>query len=151
MTLLGMAKQALVFESLWGEMGGRKQGAEEIADRLLLGAGELLFPLPDAQGRGLRHFPRRYVKAGELTRVDDLHEGEMLTVVGEIARSDLRQYRDRRSGRQAYRLETVLQTDKGTFENKVILLDRARNMLMAPGKYRIYGSGTPAITSTSRP
>jgi ATP-dependent DNA helicase RecG len=59
----------------------------------------------------LRHFPRRYVKAGELTRVDDLHEGEMLTVVGEIARSELKQYRDRRTGRQAYRLETVLQTD----------------------------------------
>jgi ATP-dependent DNA helicase RecG len=59
----------------------------------------------------LRHFPRRYVKAGELTRVADLHEGEMLTVVGEIARSDLKQYRDRRSGRTAYRLETVLQTD----------------------------------------
>jgi ATP-dependent DNA helicase RecG len=59
----------------------------------------------------LRHFPRRYVKAGELTRVADLHEGEMLTVVGEIARSELKQYRDRRTNRQAYRLETVLQTD----------------------------------------
>ena len=59
----------------------------------------------------LRHFPRRYVKAGELTQVQDLHVGEMLTVVGEIARSDLRQYRDRRTGRTAYRLETVLQTD----------------------------------------
>jgi ATP-dependent DNA helicase RecG len=59
----------------------------------------------------LRHFPRRYVKAGELTRVADLHEGEMLTVIGEIARSELKPYRDRRSGRTAYRLETVLQTD----------------------------------------
>jgi ATP-dependent DNA helicase RecG len=59
----------------------------------------------------LRHFPRRYVKAGELTHVADLHEGEMLTVVGEIARSELRPYKDRRTGRQAFRLETVLQTD----------------------------------------
>ena len=59
----------------------------------------------------LRHFPRRYVKAGELTRVADLHEGEMLTVIGEIARSELKTYKDRRTGRQAYRLETVLQTD----------------------------------------
>jgi ATP-dependent DNA helicase RecG len=59
----------------------------------------------------LRHFPRRYVKTGELTQVGDLHEGEMLTVVGEIARSDLKQYTDRRTRRPAYRLETVLQTD----------------------------------------
>ncbi len=59
----------------------------------------------------LRHFPRRYVKAGELTHVADLHEGEMLTVIGEIARSELRTYKDRRTGRPAYRLETVLQTD----------------------------------------
>jgi ATP-dependent DNA helicase RecG len=59
----------------------------------------------------LRHFPRRYVKTGELTHVAELHEGEMLTVVGEIVRSELKQYQDRRTRRQAYRLETVLQTD----------------------------------------
>ena len=35
----------------------------------------------------------------------------MITVVGEIAVSDLRTYRDKRTGRPAYRLETVLQTD----------------------------------------
>ena len=59
----------------------------------------------------LRHFPRRYVKTGELTQVADLREGEMLTLVGEIARSDLKTYQDRRTRRPAYRLETVLQTD----------------------------------------
>ena len=32
----------------------------------------------------LRHFPRRYVKTGELTQVSALREGEMLTLVGEI-------------------------------------------------------------------
>ena len=40
----------------------------------------------------------------------------------------------------------VLQTDKGTFENRVIILDRANNKLMAPGKYRIHG---PAMDVTS--
>ena len=59
----------------------------------------------------LRHFPRRYVKTGELSQVSDLEPGEMITVVGEIAVSDLRTYRDKRTGRPAYRLETVLQTD----------------------------------------
>ena len=46
----------------------------------------------------------------------------MLTVVGEIARSDLKTYQDRRTRRPAYRLETVLQTDgprlKMTFFDK---------------------------------
>ena len=32
----------------------------------------------------LGHFPRRYIKTGELTRVGDLQVGQMLTVVGEI-------------------------------------------------------------------
>ena len=41
----------------------------------------------------------------------DLQPGEMITVVGEIAVSELRTYRDKRTGRPAYRLETVLQTD----------------------------------------
>ncbi len=59
----------------------------------------------------LRHFPRRYVKAGELTTVADLHPGEMLTVVGEIVESDLNTYQDRRTHRPAYRLDTVLETD----------------------------------------
>ena len=43
------------------------------------------------EGLGIRtvgdllfHFPRRYVRTGELTKVTDLHSGEMLTVVGEI-------------------------------------------------------------------
>ncbi len=59
----------------------------------------------------LHHFPRRYVPTGELTKVKDLHEGEMLTVVGEITESELHQYHDRRTHRQAYRLDTTLSTD----------------------------------------
>jgi ATP-dependent DNA helicase RecG len=59
----------------------------------------------------VRHFPRRYLKTGELTKVEDLTPDQMLTVVGEIARSEVKTYRDRRTGRPAYRLETVLRTD----------------------------------------
>jgi lipopolysaccharide export system protein LptA len=43
--------------------------------------------------------------------------------------------------------DPVLQTDKGTFQNRIILFDRAKNLLMAPGKYRIFGSGAPDLTS----
>lgn len=70
------------------------------------------------EGLGLRtvgdlllHFPRRYVKTGELTEVEGLHDGEMLVVVGRIAKCDRRQYTDRRTGRTAYRVEALLETD----------------------------------------
>jgi ATP-dependent DNA helicase RecG len=70
------------------------------------------------EGLGLRtvgdlltHFPRRYLKTGELTRVDELQEGQLLTLVGEIVESKQHNYQDRRTGRLAYRLETVLRTD----------------------------------------
>ncbi|MDX6358190.1 MAG: ATP-dependent helicase RecG, partial [Nocardioidaceae bacterium] len=71
-----------------------------------------------AEGLGLRtvgdlmlHFPRRYLRTGELTTVTDLTNGEMLTVVGEITQADLNSYLDRRTRRPAYRLDTTLQTD----------------------------------------
>jgi ATP-dependent DNA helicase RecG len=70
------------------------------------------------EGLGLRtvgdllwHFPRRYVRTGELTKVTDLTTGQMLTVVGEITESDVHTYLDRRTRRTAYRLDTTLQTD----------------------------------------
>jgi ATP-dependent DNA helicase RecG len=70
------------------------------------------------EGLGLRtvgdlvhHFPRRYVKTGELTKVKELTSGEMLTVVGEIVESESHTYHDRRSNRTAYRLDTTLRTD----------------------------------------
>ncbi|HQR27474.1 MAG TPA: ATP-dependent DNA helicase RecG [Nocardioides sp.] len=59
----------------------------------------------------LRHFPRRYLDTGELTRVDELVEGQVLTVIGRITDSTVVEYRDRRTNRAAFRQETVLATD----------------------------------------
>ncbi|WP_372727864.1 ATP-dependent DNA helicase RecG [Nocardioides sp.] len=59
----------------------------------------------------LDHFPRRYVKTAELTKVSDLQVGQMLTLVGEIVQSRTHTYQDRRTGRPAYRLDTTLRTD----------------------------------------
>ena len=82
-------------------LGDKKAKRDKIVDKLgLRTVGDLL-----------AHHPRRYVKTGELTRVDDLEEGQMLTLVGEIVSSRVNQYRDRRTGRTAYRLDTVLKTD----------------------------------------
>ena len=72
----------------------------------------------------------------------------MLTVVGEIARSEVRTYRDRRSGRPAYRLETVLRTDgpslKMTFfaKQKSVSEWQARRLRSGPSGRRA-GCWTP--------
>lgn len=58
----------------------------------------------------LDHFPRRYLKTGELTRVSQLEPGQLLTVVGEITHCKVHPYTDRRRGTTAYRVETVLST-----------------------------------------
>ncbi len=62
-------------------------------------------------GELVHHLPRRYVRTGELTTVDSLEEGELLTVVGQIGQTRRREYTDRRTGRTAYRVDTVLRTD----------------------------------------
>jgi ATP-dependent DNA helicase RecG len=59
----------------------------------------------------LHHFPRRYLETGSLSSLDQLREGQILTVVGEIASSRSRTYTDRRTGRPAYRQEVVLRTE----------------------------------------
>ena len=59
----------------------------------------------------LEHFPRRYLKTGELTKVASLEAGQQLTVVGRIESSEIKTYPDRRTGRTAYRVDVLLATD----------------------------------------
>ncbi len=59
----------------------------------------------------LLHHPRRFLKTGELTRVDDLELGQLISVVGEIVKSDSNTYRERRTGAIAYRHDTLVRTD----------------------------------------
>ncbi len=59
----------------------------------------------------LGHFPRTYLKTGELTAVDSLEPGQQLTVVGRIAKSVIATYPDRRSGRTAFRVDVLLATN----------------------------------------
>jgi ATP-dependent DNA helicase RecG len=82
-------------------LGDQKKKRDAIVERLgLRTVGDLL-----------HHFPRRYVKTGELTKVEQLHEGEMLTVSGQLGRPEIRTYKDKRTGRPAYRVDTVVHTD----------------------------------------
>jgi ATP-dependent DNA helicase RecG len=59
----------------------------------------------------LHHFPRRYVETGKLTSLESLEKGQLLTVVGQISKSTINSYRDRRSGRTAYRVDVTVQTE----------------------------------------
>ncbi|MBZ5737069.1 ATP-dependent DNA helicase RecG [Nocardioides mangrovi] len=82
-------------------LGDHKKKSDAIEERLgIRTVGDLL-----------HHFPRRYIRTGELTRVDGLHEGEMLTISGRLGEPELKPYNDRRTGRTAYRVETEVYAD----------------------------------------
>ena len=89
----------------------------------------------------LRHFPRRYVDTGSLTRVEDLHEGQMVTVVGEVSSSAVRSYRDRRTGRMAYRTDVSLRTDGPALT--MTFFSKAKHV--AEYHERRYGAGRTGI------
>jgi ATP-dependent DNA helicase RecG len=80
-------------------LGSRSTRDKKKADALARGLGV------STVGELLRHFPRTYLKTGELTEVGSLQEGQPLTIVGEVLSSRLV------TGRQAHRVEAVLATD----------------------------------------
>ena len=90
-------------ESVLGVAKGKKAQSrnEGITQRLGL----------ETVGDLLRHFPRRYLETGSLSAPEALAEGQLITVVGEISRSEMKTYKDRRTGRLAYRQEVVLRTE----------------------------------------
>jgi ATP-dependent DNA helicase RecG len=90
-------------ESVLGAAKGKKAQSrnEGITERLGI----------ETVGDLLRHFPRRYLETGSLSTPEALEEGQLITVVGEIARSEMKDYKDRRTGRMAYRQEVVLRTE----------------------------------------
>lgn len=79
-------------------------GASKKADRFTAGLG--LRTVRDL----LDHVPRRYLDTAKLTDIDDLRDGVLLTVVGEVAASKVVPYTDRRTGRGAARLEVTVRT-----------------------------------------
>ncbi len=59
-------------------------------------------------------FPRRYVRKGSLSELEDLREGDMLSLVGEVVSSVQKPYQDRRTHRTAYRLEVRVRAQDGS-------------------------------------
>ena len=90
----------------------------------------------------LHHFPRRYLETGTLSGLGTLHEGQMLTLVGEISSSETKTYTDRRTGKPAYRLEVILRAErdrlKMTFFAKNSGMANSFARRLAPGRRGIF-------------
>lgn len=90
----------------------------------------------------LHHFPRRYLRTADLGQTPQLHEGEMLTVLGEVVRSVVRQHTDRRTGRPAFRVETQLKAGTAdlqlTFFSKSQRIAEWRRGVLAPGTRGVF-------------
>ncbi len=59
-------------------------------------------------------FPRRYVRKGSLSELEELNEGDILSLVGEVVSSVQKTYQDRRTHRTAYRLEVRVRAEDGS-------------------------------------
>ncbi len=89
-------------------------------------------------------FPRRYVRKGSLSELDELTEGDLLTLVGEVVSAKPFTYQDRRTHRTAYRLEVRVRAEG----NETLLLtyfDRQKhtaewraNKELAPGRVGLF-------------
>ncbi|MBE7323385.1 ATP-dependent DNA helicase RecG [Nocardioides sp. Y6] len=66
-------------------------------------------------GELLHHFPRRYVRTTELSEDVTPEEGEMVTVVGEVASSQLKTFTNRRTNKPGHRVEVRVVTQGPEF------------------------------------
>jgi len=65
-------------------------------------------------GELLGIYPRRYVRKGSLSELEELNEGDILSLVGEVVSSIQKPYQDRRTRRTAYRLEVRVRAQDGS-------------------------------------
>jgi ATP-dependent DNA helicase RecG len=85
----------------------------------------------------LGHYPRTYVDRGQTSDDSEFVEGEIVTLVASVVKSEPHTYKDRRSGRLAYRLEVVAQVGQSrvvmTFFDRQAHIARWRAGKMEPG------------------
>jgi ATP-dependent DNA helicase RecG len=86
----------------------------------------------------LQHYPRAYVPRGETSDLATLQPGEYTTVVGQVVSSTLHPYRDRRTGRTAFRLEVVVVVGDGRLS--LTFFDRKKHV--AEWRHGRLGAGT---------
>ena len=101
------------WDSALSSLGGKK--ASEVVDATGY----------ETVGELLAHYPRAYVEKGRLSDLGDLVEGDLLSLVGQIVHSEQKPYRDRRTGRQAYRQEVRVKAEDGSL--RLTFFDRAQH------------------------
>jgi ATP-dependent DNA helicase RecG len=93
-------------------------------------------------GELLQHYPRRWVDRDKLSEPGQLQVDDFVTVLARVARAEPKPYRDRRTGRTAYRLEVVLETGGValtlTFFDKAAHLSRWRQEQLVPGRSGLF-------------
>ena len=78
----------------------------------------------DTVGDLLMTLPRTYVRKGSLSDLQDLQEGDMISLVGQIVASEQKEWLDKRTRRTAWRQEVVIATQGDTFN--LVYFDRNR-------------------------
>jgi len=73
----------------------------------------------------LLHYPRTYFEEGETTDLEQLPKGEHVTLSAKIISSRLAEYRDKRTGQMAYRVEALVST--GDSELSLTFFDKHRH------------------------
>ncbi|MCW2867008.1 MAG: recG [Marmoricola sp.] len=58
-------------------------------------------------------YPRTHVQKGSLSQLDELVPGDTLSIVGQVVASRQHTYTDKRTGREAYRLEVRVKAEDG--------------------------------------
>ena len=90
----------------------------------------------------LLHYPRTYLKEGETTDLEQLPRGEHVTLSARIISSRLAEYRDKRTGQTAYRVEALVSTGDGelslTFFDKKRHTATWRNGVLAAGDHGLF-------------
>ena len=89
-------------------------------------------------GQLLEHYPRRYLEMDKVSDLGQLREGDLTMVVAEVVSTSVNPYRDRRTGRPAYRTEVCARLGDG--EIWVTYFDQRKNAAewrtgkLVPGK-----------------
>ena len=90
----------------------------------------------------LLHYPRTYLKEGEVTDLEHLPRGEHVTLSARIISSRLAEYRDKRTGQTAYRVEALVSTGDAqlslTFFDKKRHTATWRNGVLAAGDHGLF-------------
>ena len=90
----------------------------------------------------LENYPRSWVPKGSLSQLGELEEGDLLSLVGQVRSAKVHEYRDRRTGRPAYRLETLVAAADGqlrlTFFDKQQHTARWRAEQLAAGSIGMF-------------